>query len=271
MSSINAGNGLIYQTNPAQRQSSLYPPKGWTDSVVGYVAEARRWVSCVTRNRRRMGRPYPWVVHLNLNRELPAAEVKAMWPKVCRRLRDRGVVCLWVREANRLNKVHYHIIVKAPLCRQAVAQAIEESMPPRTEVRWQKRIEAIRDEWRLVNYVFKARIGGRRAGKYVPDLNARKRLLFHSSLGFRKVGVVGDFWEDGASKQSLWQEVQDEERRIAEGLRRPNVEEAARHVHQLIGGHIPLDRIRRSFGFFSESEGVRAWIDSLEEAQAGSG
>src|SRR5262249_26057728 len=102
----------IYQEKPAYSKPSQHKPKCWTDSVLGYTNEAKQWATCVLRNRRLMGRPYTWAVHINLNEEIPPDLVADLWEKTKRKLNDRGIVCLWVREPNRLNKVHYHIIVK---------------------------------------------------------------------------------------------------------------------------------------------------------------
>lgn len=83
---------------------------------------------CVIRNRRLMKRPYTWAVHINLNEEVPPGDISPMWKKVARKLEDRGIVALWVREPNRLNKLHYHIIVKNQIGKAELKRAIEEAM-----------------------------------------------------------------------------------------------------------------------------------------------
>jgi hypothetical protein len=259
-----AASSKIYQENPAYSKPSQHKPKGWTDSVLGYINEAKQWAMCVLRNRRLMGRPYTWAVHINLNEEIPPAQVADLWEKTKRKLNDCGIVCLWVREPNRLNKVHYHIIVKNAISKADLKKAIEESMPSRKVVKWRKRVEPITKEWRLCYYVFKAKASGRnKHGVMVNDLYRHKRLLFLPNLPFKKVGTIGDFWERGKSKKKLWDEIKAIEKRIAEGLEKPNVKRLAEYVHDLIGGYFPLKEIERSFGLDADEPVVQDWIDRL--------
>ncbi len=58
------------------------------------------------------------------NKKLPAKTVKDMWPKVCRKLKKRGIFALWVREPNRLNKCYYHILIKNNISMADLKQAI---------------------------------------------------------------------------------------------------------------------------------------------------
>jgi len=52
-----ADDGKSYQTNPIYSKPSLYKPKGWTDTTLGYMTEAKQWSMCVLRNRKLMKRP----------------------------------------------------------------------------------------------------------------------------------------------------------------------------------------------------------------------
>lgn len=72
MNYSSASSSRIYQEKPAFSKPSHHKPKGWTDCTLGYIPEAKQWAMCILRNRRLMRRPYAWVVHLNLNEELPA-------------------------------------------------------------------------------------------------------------------------------------------------------------------------------------------------------
>lgn len=264
MNYSSADDGKIFQTNPVFSKPSQFKPKGWTDTTAGYIREANQWAMCVLRNRKLMKRPYSWVVHLNLNEELPPATIKEMWPKVCRKLKDRGIVALWVREPNSLNKCHYHILIKNMISKTDLMRAIEESMPSRQVVKWRKRVEPIKNEWRLCHYIFKAKISGHnKKGIFVKDLYRSKRLLFSAKLKFKKVGTIGDFWEQDKSKKKLWDEIKAIEKRIGEGLEQPNVKRLCQHVYDFLGGYVPLKTIERSYGFSSDSEAVQNWIDSL--------
>ena len=202
MNYSSADDGKIFQTNPVFSKPSQFKPKGWTDTTSGYIREANQWAMCVLRNRKLMKRPYSWVVHLNLNEELPPKTIKDMWPKVCRKLKGRGIVALWVREPNSLNKCHYHILIKSMISKTALMRAIEESMPSRQVVKWRKRVEPIKKEWRLCHYIFKAKISGHnKKGNFVKDLYRSKRLLFLAKLKFKKVGTIGAFWGAGQKQK----------------------------------------------------------------------
>ncbi|MEI8019048.1 MAG: hypothetical protein WCH39_12675 [Schlesneria sp.] len=259
-----ADDGKIFQTNPVFSKPSQFKPKGWTDTILGYMREANQWARCILRNRKLMRRPYSWVVHLNLNEELPPKTIKEMWPKVCRKLKDRGIVALWVREPNRLNKCHYHILIKNQINKSDLMKAIEESMPSREVVKWRKRVEPIKKEWRLCHYNVKAKIRGRnKKGIMVEDLYRPKRLLFLAKLKFKKVGTIGDFWGRGKNKKKLWDEIKAIEKQIGEGLEKPNVKRLCGYVYDFLDGYVPLKKIERSYGFWSDSEGVQNWIESL--------
>jgi len=187
-----------------------------------------------------------------------------MWKKVGRKLEDRGIICLWVREPNRLNKLHYHIIVKNHISKAELQKAIEDAMPPRSVVKWRKRVEPIINEWRLCHYIFKAKVKGHnKRGVLVDDLYAGKRLLFHANLPFRKVGTIGDFWEQGKSKKKVWDDIKAIEQKIGEGLAKPNVKRLCQYVFDFLGGYIPLKDIERSYGLDAEGPAVQQWIESL--------
>ena len=257
-------DGKIYQTNPEYSKPSQYKPKGWTDTTLGFITEAKQWAMCILRNRRLMQRPYTWAVHINLNEEYPPDEFSPMWKKVARKLEDRGIVCLWVREPNRLNKLHYHIIVKNQISKADLKQAIEDAMPSRNVVQWRKRVEPIKNEWRLCHYVVKAKVKGyNKQSVFKTDLYGAKRLLFKANMPFRKVGTIGDFWEQGKSKTKMWEDIKAIEKKIGDGLEKPNVKRLAEYVHDYINGYIPLKKIERSFGHDADEPVVKEWIGRL--------
>ena len=257
-------DGKLYQHRSTYSKPSQYQPKGWTDTVLGYQREAKQWAMCLLRNRRLMNRPYTWAVHINLNEEFPPDQIGPMWQKVSRKLEDMGIVAVWVREPNSLNKLHYHIIVKNVIGKTALKKAIEDAMPSRKIVQWRKRVEPIKNEWRLCHYVVKAKVKGRnKKGVLVEDLYRTKRLLFKANMPFRKVGTIGDFWEQGKSKTKLWNDIKAIEKKIGDGLENPNVKRLAEYVHDYINGYIPLKKIERSFGHDADEPVVKDWIEQL--------
>lgn len=260
-------DGLIYQLRPVPDRPSLYRPKGWTDTVAGYVREAKKLTMLILRNRESMGRPYTWHVTINVEKVQAPKRITALWSKACAGLRRRGVVALWVREPTKSGKVHYHVIVKSQIRRPALERAIKESMPPRAETGWHKRIQPVMSDWQLAHYVTKAKLPGWVGGKRVDDYYARKRLLFRPKLGLVKSHTVGAFWEK--PKASLWREIVDREKRIGEGLDRPGVQALVDHVYDLLGGTVDRRRIERSFGYHSTSDGVRGWAERVTAGDDG--
>ena len=131
-------------------------------------------------------------------------------------------------------------------------------------MKWRKRVEPIKNEWRLCHYIVKAKIKGHnKKGVMVDDLYRHKRLLFVSKLRFKKAGTIGDFWEQGKNKMKLWNDIKVIEKRIGEGLEDRNVGRLAEYVHDMIGGYLPLKEIERSFGYWSNEAFVQDWIDRL--------
>lgn len=143
----------IYQSRPKQKTPSTFRAKGWTESVDGYIREAKKLTMCLIRNRQFMDHPYPWAVHLNINVVLTPAEIRSVWSKSCRNFKKHNLDLMWVREANRFNKVHYHMIVKNDISRGELERIIEVSMPSRSVLRWRKKIETIDNEWRYCHYI----------------------------------------------------------------------------------------------------------------------
>lgn len=257
-------DGKIYQQTPAFSKPTQFKPKGWTDTVLGYLNEAKQLAMCLIRNQRAMKRSYTWAVHINLNVELSPRAVTEMWKDACRTLRRKGIVALWVREPNRRNKVHYHLLVKNLVGKRELEKAIEDAMPDRPRVQWRKRVEPIRNEWFYCHYIAKAKVSGHIRGREVKDLYAKKRLLFKTNLKLKKYGVIGNFWE--RPKRKLWDEIRETEKRIGEGLEKPNVKRLAKYVYEEFLGPTPnlsLKDFERAFGYWPDSEGVQNWIDSL--------
>lgn len=256
----------LFQKKPLFRKASQYRPKSWTDTVEGYLNEAKRLTSCILSNQRLMGRRYSWAVHINISDELSPDRHTRLWATACLKLRRRGATALWVREPNKANRVHYHLIIKSTISKKALEQAIEESMPDRNLVRWRKRVEPIKNHWHLAHYITKAKVGKTIDGKVVQDVYGKKRLLFKANLNMKKYGIIGQFWEPGVSKKKLWQQVIDRERRISEGLEDVRIQRLARHVHWMLDGYWSLKHIERSFGYWHDEPVVQEWANRLMAA-----
>jgi hypothetical protein len=97
----------------------------------------------------------------------------------------------------------------------------------------------------------------------VNDLYRHKRLLFKANMPFRKVGTIGDFWEQGKSKTKMWDDIKAIEKQIGEGLEKPNVKRLCKYVFDLLGGTVSLKQIERSYGLDADGRAVQDWIESL--------
>jgi hypothetical protein len=255
----------IYQRKPVFSKPSQFRPKGWTETVEGYIREAGKLRTLILLNRKLSGEPYTWHVTINFEKPLSPSEIKTQWEKVCRNLRVSGIVALWIREPTRSDKVHYHLILRTRIDRKNLEKIIKAAMPTREpgdkRAGWHKSIKPVTDDWQLAHYVTKAKIVGFVKGRRVDDYYANKRLLFVTGLPLNKVGEIGGFWFK--SKSKMWHGVKAAEQRIEEGLNEPNVKRLAHHVHELLDGYVPLRDIERSFGCFPDSPAVRQWIDQL--------
>ena len=253
---------LLYQPHPAATKPSLYKPSGWTETVAGYVREARMLAYCVRRNEWLAGHPYPWFVTINVDEEHTAAEVNGLWRRVSRRLRDAGLVALWVREVCRSNRVHYHLLLRTRIGRDDLGKAVASAMQPEG-VRWHWRPQMIEPGqlWELSFYIAKAQKVGYVNGRRVADYYADKRLLFRPKSGVRKLGQFGGFWVN--DRTAIWQEAADRERRIAQGLDRPEIRALADYVYIMMDRTEPPERIDRSFGFYADCPAVRRWAEQV--------
>jgi hypothetical protein len=208
-----------------------------------------------------MSHDYAWAVHINLNVELSPQTMTKLWAATCRTLRRNGIVAFWVREPNKSSKVHYHLIVKNAIPKHELEGAIEKAMPQRSQVKWRKRVERIKNEWFYAHYITKAKLPGYIKKRKVEDRYARKRLLFQPHLKLKKHGSIGDFWE--RPKKTLWTEIREREKRIADGLEKPNVKRLARYIFEEWLGPSPgltLKQVERSFGYWADTEETQRWI-----------
>lgn len=252
---------LIYQKKPPLSKPSMFTAKSWTDTVEGYVNEARKLTTCIRHNRKLMGRPYTWLVTIYIWPLLSPAEITALWTAACRKLRAKGIVALWVREPTKSNKCHYHLLVSSPIDKSSLIAAIEQALPQRKTIGWHKRVQQVDDEWWLARYLTKAKVSCRVNGVHVEDKYARKRLLFQPGLNMKKYGTIGKFWV--TSKKAIWQTVRDREQRIAAGLADWRIKRLASHAHQLVLGYVPLRTIERSFGYYAKSPHIQSWAERL--------
>ena len=137
----------IFQDEPLEWRPSSFKLKGWTDTVTGYLYEANKLSRCLWENRRLMNHDYTWEVTINIEVELSPTEIKTTWTKICRGLRRKGVVALWVREPSPSNHCNYHLIVRNRIDKDDLESAIEHAMPSRTSVPHHKHVQSVQSQW----------------------------------------------------------------------------------------------------------------------------
>lgn len=255
-------HNLLFQLKPRFSTPSSFKQKGWTSTVTGYLYESDKLARLILRNLTYMDHPYTWAITIKIHKVLSSREIRALWPKVCRRLRAGGFVGLWVIEPHHDNTIHYHMIASSHRGqRKQLARLIEKSMPPRSELPYHKQVAPIKSVYHWTRYMTKAKTRGTYRGREVPDAYQTKRLLFVSGLRLQKSREIGPFWKK--KWPVLWQELRDIEKRIAAGLKDNRVQDLANYVHELLGKTVTLSRIQRSFGYSSEKPAVQDWIASL--------
>lgn len=251
----------LFQVRPKKRLRPLhYTEDGWY-TVDGYLYEADKLSRCVQWARRRyFTSEFTYFASINFTQDMTAAEMKAVWSKACRYLSDTGVVALYVCEVSRRsNRFNYHMLLRnqTPNLSKLLKFATKT-------VKTNIKVEPY-DPGRgrlAVRYMTKAKTAKYKNGEIVSDCWARKRVLIRQELKMRKYGFIGQFWPVGMNKDVVWKEIIVYEEKISDGLQQLGAEEYALELYELIGGYYPLNRVRRSVGFFGVPAG---WVPKLED------
>jgi len=236
-------NDDIFQDKPKFISNSLHPDKGWTTSISGYLAEAKKLSGCLIENKRLHGKPYTWLVTLNIHKTMTPISLKEWvenhWTRIKRNLGSQKVVCFWAIEVNKKNKIHYHLLLTSNHTKKELEEIIEKSMPLRGSVGgWHKKVKIIDGKSkRIPYYITKAKIEGiTKKGWHSKDLYKRKRVLFVPHLGIKKHGIVGKFWLK--SVDNIWTEKKKRAKDIAEKLENGDVKMVAAFFSDLTGVHL---------------------------------
>ncbi len=250
----------LYQLRPKKRVRPWgYPEDGWY-TVDGYIYEADQLSRCVAWARRQyFNDEFTFFASINITEDLTADQMKKLWSKVCRYLKNNHVVAIYTCEVSRRsNRFNYHLLPRShtPNLKELMKFAMKG-------VKTNIKVEPYNPgEGRFtVRYMTKAKTAKYKNGVLVSnDRWARKRVLLRRELKMRKYGTIGDFWPQGINKDALWDEIKAHERKIAAGLQQPGAEEYALELHELIQGYFPLNRVRRSVGYFGVPNG---WVPSI--------
>lgn len=245
----------LYQVRPKRRHRPPgYTEDGW-HTLDGYLYEADKLARCVAWARRRYFQTeFTYFASINFTEDMTADEMKLLWPKVARYLRENGVVALYACEASRRsNRFNFHLLLRSPTANlKALLKFATRGVSTNVMVEGYDP-----GEGRFtVRYMVKAKTAKYKHGILVnEDRWAKKRVLFRPELRIRKYGWIGDFLPAGKNKDALWKEIIEHERRISEGLKEPGADEYAAELHELVEGYVPLGKIRRSVGYHGVPEG----------------
>lgn len=224
--------------------------------------EADKLSRCVQWARRRyFTSEFTFFGSINFTDDMTAAEMKGLWSKVCRYLSNKGVVALFTCEVSRRsNHFNYHLLLRSQSPNlSALLKSCTKTVKTNIKV---EPYEPGRGRL-AVRYMTKAKTPKYKNGEIVSrDRWARKRVLLRQELKVRRYGTIGRFWPLGMNKEGIWKEIVAHERKICDGLQQPGAEEYALELHELIGGYFPLNRVRRSVGFFGVPAG---WVPKLDD------
>jgi len=192
-------DGNLYQTEP--HFGSKDQEGSFTNSISSYIKQASR---CVSECLESQVKPRVYVV-VRIDDILTAQDHNQKWKRISRRLRESKIVCLWVRECTRQNKLHYNFLVSSNQSETEIDHAIRYAFEGmRINLGLKPCGDSFEDRKRLFNYVFKARVEcimweGPRKGEPTSDLYAKKRVLFKKNSPLRKHGCIGQFYGDRKS------------------------------------------------------------------------
>jgi hypothetical protein len=256
----------LHQLRPKKRvRPAGYTEDGWY-TLDGYIYEADKLARCVAWARRYYFKDeFTVFASINFNEDLTAHQMKGLWSKVCRYLKNNKVVALYVCEVSRhTNRFNYHLLLRSPTPNlkallKFATKGVKTNIKPEPYDPREGRF--------AVRYMTKAKTAKYDNGFLVSkDRWARKRVLLRQELKIRKYGTIGDFWPQGINKNALWDEIKAHERKITEGLQQPGAEEYARELYELVQGYFSLNRIRRSVGFFGVPD---HWFPAPDDVDVG--
>jgi hypothetical protein len=244
----------LYQEQPPQFKRSMFPQKGWTGTVTGYLHEASDLTHCILENAKLLARPYSAFVTVNIEEELSVSQHRAIWKSACRKLREAGVVALWVREVNRKNLLHYHLLVKSNTAFATIASALEAGI----SVRFHHKPEPVKSRRNYAHYVTKAKISEVVNGNLCLDLYAKKRLLFAAGCGLDKHGTIGKFWE--RPRAALLKPRIEKNKRISAGMKVDGVRDLVEYIFENLG---VSKSMALTFAYFADSKKTGELIEDL--------
>ena len=253
----------LFQAEPERFSSShgRHRPKGWTESVQSYMVEAKRELACLMANQRLLGRPYTWLVTLNITEVMEPDEVNRLWAVVARRLRRAGVVAHRVAEVNSDDKVHFHLLLSSEHTKTELRGIVDKAA---ADLPLRKHLEQVKSSYGRAAYILKAQVEGVSAdGKRVlKDKYRDKRTLFQPHTGIHKVGVVGKFFIK--PKTQLRAVMQEYAKKQAEAMKSPSKRRLVNRLYGFFGGYYSRAELTRLIATHGDEEVWVAWADKLD-------
>jgi hypothetical protein len=105
----------LYQLRPKKRVRPLgYPEDGWY-TLDGYIYEADKLSRYVAWARRHHFKDeFTVFASINITEDLTGDQMKGLWSKVCRYLKNNHIVALYVCEiSRRSNRFNYHLLLRS--------------------------------------------------------------------------------------------------------------------------------------------------------------
>lgn len=246
----------LFQSQPIYSTDGFFRDNSWNTSIEGYVNEARRLVGCIELNAK-LGRfHYPWGATINFEIVQSLPDIKTTWAKVCRNLRRLGIVCLWVREITRTNKIHYHLLVRSQHSRSQLQDILDSTVPESVPHHVYITKLNHKSQFWYPRYITKAKV----QTELSRDKYASKRILFKPKLGITKYGVIGKFWIVGENKQTLWKRIVEREKTIAQNRQDVGLQSLVSWF-----GCDPPEYIVRRLAMQLEARPIQDWIGKLRQ------
>jgi hypothetical protein len=234
----------IFQANAPHWRHSSFRLDGWTDTITGFMYEARKQRVLLLKNT-----PYHWHATVNWEQNQSPAEIASTWKTFARTMSRYGVIGYRVIEittdgtGNPLNRVHYHILIKSNQTKAELERVIDKAARA-TKIPYHKQVEQPRNQYAIITYILK-----------INDTP----LLFAKGMPFRKIATIGKFW--ATSKTDTWRQVQEQERVIGEAFERIEI----RRLYNHLKGMLPANELRRWIGLNANEPHIAQWASKVNE------
>ena len=98
----------LYQERPEKRsRQTFFTEHGW-HTTDGFLYEADAFARCVNWAKHHyFTTPFTYFASVDFTQDIDPKDMKVLWAKVCRHLKNKGVVAVWAVEASKLRVTKY--------------------------------------------------------------------------------------------------------------------------------------------------------------------